>query len=81
MKAGEELLGRHAFFAVGFVKRFQKFGLLSRRKLNDLRLVVVVSSHNRNDGSLRQGQPFDNDLAIDDGASGKLHTAMVRQRQ
>lgn len=69
-------MSRNAFFAVGFIKRFQKFAFLSPRKLDRL---LVISSKNRNDSSFRKSKSFDNDLAIFDGASSYLHEAMLLQ--
>ena len=76
LEADEQLFGRYAFLEVGFIKSFEKLSLVSGQKANDL---FMVMGQNRNDSALWQGQTFDNDLAIDNGASSELHQAMVLQ--
>ena len=72
----EQLFGRDAFFAISLVERVQKLSFVPGRQTH---CRFNVSSHNGYEGTLGQGQPFNDDLAIYDGTGGYLHALMIPQ--
>ena len=55
-----------AFLAVRFIESIQKFSVVGWREPNG---VLAVPGKNRDHTSFRQGKPFDNDFAVNYGAS------------